>query len=979
MIVVGAGIGGISIALGLAEAGYPVVLVDRAPALGGLLTQLDHQFPDNRCGMCRMLPMIDRDAGRQGCLRRGVFHKNISVLISAEIQSVSGEPGRLSVLVSKVPGGIDQTCCAGCGDCEDACPVTVPDAFNAGLCERKAVYHPVPHQTESARVIDWDACTRCGACVEICPAGAIRLDPEPQTLKIEPVGMVIMATGSGLFDASGSEFYGMAEFPNVITAAGFERILSSSGPYQGRPVRPSDGKTLSRIAWIQCVGSRNPLVGADYCSRVCCMFAVKEAVLAKEKIGKGALDAAIFYMDMRTYGRDFQAYRDRAERDLGVRFIRCRIHSVEAGQAPGDLRLAYVNRDGERFVEDFDLVVLSTGQAGSQRLPDFARHEGVLVLDPNSGLRDISETVTMSQALCARVTQRAVELGIETLGEDRRLQKGQQSFPLTERPAFEIVLCRCGKRLDNKLDWGNIERRVHHLPGEVHVTRADMLCTESGRTAATRALKLSKANRLIVAGCNARMTSPLKQALERDGRFLPSMMEVVDTVSFSSARRDSPELSDTILREIEMAMNRLRSRNAPSRVGRQVRRAALVLGAGPAGLKAASVLAAHGVEVFMVERSDGLGGNVSNIQDAAVRQQIEALIDGVTRESHVKVYTGSDVVESAGSPGRFVTRVQGPPGASLTLVHGATIVATGGRAVRTRPEGWADHNRIVSVFEFERRALEGRFSKAIESVVMIQCVGSREEPRNYCSRICCLKSLKNALWIKEHYPEAQVYVFYRDIMTYGSSEAVYTSARKHGIHFVPFDLDRRPAVRVESGQVVVEGYHPILGRRLRLEPDWVCLATGVEPNPTQEVARVFGIETTAHGFLKEADSKWRPVDSTREGVFLCGLAKGPARADEALRQGAAAAHRALRILARATMSSPGVAARVRHALCSRCESCIPACPYHARCMDLQQGKVIVDPFACQACGVCVVTCPNSATVIDGFEEQGIMDAIGAAV
>ncbi|MBU4185034.1 MAG: 4Fe-4S binding protein, partial [Proteobacteria bacterium] len=255
----------------------------------------------------------------------------------------------------------------------------------------------------------------------------------------------------------------------------------------------------------------------------------------------------------------------------------------------------------------------------------------------------------------------------------------------------------------------------------------------------------------------------------------------------------------------------------------------------------------------------------------------------------------------------------------------------------------------------------------------------REEPRNYCSRVCCIKSLNNALKIKQIHPDAEVYIFYRDIMTYGDSERIYTEARKKGIIFIPFDLDSKPEVLVESGGLLVKGIDPLLGIPVELKPDWLSLAVGVVPNPIEDLVKIFGIETTQDGFIKEADSKWRPVDTGHEGIFVCGLARAPARADEAMKEGEAAAQRALRILSKNEIMPQRLLARVRHSICSACGLCIEVCPFNARYIDTVEGKIMVDIASCQGCGTCAAICPNSATLIVDFEDDGIMNVIEAAL
>ncbi|HUV51019.1 MAG TPA: FAD-dependent oxidoreductase [Anaerolineae bacterium] len=973
ILVVGAGISGIRAALDFANMGYHVCIIEKSPGVGGILTQLDYQFPDNHCGMCRMLPMIDRDICSQFCLRKGLFHDNITVLTSTEMVSIEGNPGHLKVVLSRQPGGVDPELCSNCGACEKVCPVTVPDTFNAGLVERRAICLPVPHQTISAYSIDWDACTKCGECEKACPAGAIKMDSETEVFEMEDVAVVILATGTKLFNPDSVDLYGYGGFPNVVTSTAFERILSSSGPYKGRFVRPSDGREIKRVAWIQCVGSRNVMTGADYCSNACCMFAIKEALLAREKMAKDA-ETIIFYMDMRTFGRDFQRYRDRAEKESGVRFVRCRPHSIEPGDNPGDLRLRYVDSKQRPIEEDFDMVVLSTGKEPEQKLPDYAQHEGVFVVESARNLKDISGSVIGAEVAAGRAFRMLKKLGVTPPDAGTQEKMAGHAKAFEDRPLVQVVLCECDRIPDIGSLMDRLKPELEKFPGRLNIVRIKPLCNDKGLDEVKRITGENAANRLLFAACNKYVLRPGLKKLEEDTGLFPSLVEVVDIQPYKERGFDS------LIKELEMAISRLRSRRVLNENSRAVEGRALVVGSGPAGLSAALALADNNIKVVLVEKSETLGGNLKYIHDDELKQSIEAILNEVENNSAIKILKGAELMSSFGIPGQFTSKISRRSGGEKTIHHGVTILATGGKPAQTDSYNIANHKRVVTLFEMEKIINDPSFAKQpVKSVVMIQCAGTREEPRNYCSRICCISALNNAMKIKQIHPESEVYIFYRDMMTYGDSESIYTEARTKGIMFIPFDLNSKPEVVIESDGPVVKGFDPFLGVQVNLKPDWISLAVGVVPNPAEDLVKIFGIEITQDGFIKEADSKWRPVDTGQEGVFVCGLARAPARAEEAMQEGEAAAQRALRILSRNEITPQRLTARVRHSICSACGLCIEVCPFNARYMDIEEGKIMVDIASCQGCGACAAICPNSATLMVDFEDDGIMNVIEAAL
>ncbi|MFO8085471.1 MAG: FAD-dependent oxidoreductase [Desulfobacterales bacterium] len=1146
-LVVGAGISGIRAALDLAENGYRVTLIDRAPHIGGVLSQLDYQFPTDKCGMCKMLPLVDRDASSQFCLRKGLFHENIQILLSTELTALEGEPGRFKATLKEKPVSVDPKLCVGCAECVKVCPVEVPDAFNAGFSRRKAIYLPVPHAIPNTYVIDFVACSRCGACVDVCPTNAICIADEdrkkfrilvvddelivrdslkewledegftvqmaasgPEALEIlskEPfqlmlvdikmpgmdgvellkrsmeidsdmsvvmmtayatvetavealtagaldylikpfdpetlipmvskiyedqeashresleIGAVVLAGGTSYFDPStGKNTFGYKVYPNVVTSLEFERILSGTGPTHGRLIRPSDGKPVKKVAWIQCVGSRNLQTEADFCSSVCCMFSIKEAMLCRGKIGEVS-DTVIFYMDMRAFEKPFQSYLDRAIAS-GVRFERGKVHTVEALGETGDLLIHHIDQNGRKKEETFDMVVLAVGQRpapGTQILsenlqielnpwgfiktdsffPTRSNRNGVYIGGAFSGLKDISESVIYSSAASLEAS-----LAIHNAGGSLAPEPSLSDKPFrdveTEMPRVLVVICSCGQSLSPLFNEVELTRHLEEDPAVIRVKFISQICTAEGWDELTGLVRSADVNRILIGACIPYVyTGKLKELGEQTG-LDSKLMDVVDirTPSFrmvktetegaESENHDDLPFGETMEKILNMGVSKIKHMD-PAPVQRiEVIQKALVVGGGIAGMVAALGIADHGYWVDLVEKNDRLGGNLTWLDQTIEGENAQELLNSTRQrvEGHpkIQIHLKTQVAGAYGQVGHFFTTLSNEEGTVETIKHGTTIFATGGNEAKTEEYAYGQSPAVVTQKELEQKFSESSFDPAsLSSVVMIQCVGSRQEPRNYCSRICCASALKNAFALKEKNPEINIFVLYRDVMAYGFLETFYTEARKKGIIFIPYDLDRKANVRINedanssSPPALVEVFEPTIGRNLEIEADLVVLATGIEPAFSKDMAENYGASLDDYGFFREAESKWRPVDSITEGIFACGITLSPRSISESIATAQAAAQRSVRILSRQWLPTGKLVAQVRHSLCSLCQRCIDVCPYGARILEPELDRIVVNPARCQGCGACAAVCPNSASVLSGCSDQAMMEIIDSAL
>ena len=646
VLVAGAGISGIKAAIELAECGYKVLLTDASTQIGGILAKLDYQFPTDHCGMCRMLPMVGREYASQYCMRKGLFHENIEIMPFTEITSVQGDAGNFKVELLKKARLVDPSVCNELGECINVCPVEVPDEFNHGLTKRKAIYQAIPHNTPRLLLIDKQACTKCGECIKVCTTHAIDLDAQDKVENRE-VHSIVLASGVKLYNSKDFEdAKSYAVSPDVVTSLTFERMISSSGTYEDGVIkRPSDGKPAKHIAWIQCMGSRNRRQKRDYCSSICCMFALKEAVLAKEK-GGPEIDTTIFYMDMRTFGKGFQQYREKAVEEHGVRLIRCRVQGVMLNP-DGSLQIRYFDPEtNEFFVKDYDLVVMSTGQipfethkkwADLLSAPLDARgllateqyskikvagKPGLFICGSLMGLTDVSEAMSSGIAAAGEATKFLTGLGVDTIKEE---ELPEPSSRQRELPLVSIAVCKCGERTGGTgIDYDLLSAELQHHPGvgEVHVLES--ICREHGEAEAVNILGKTKCNRLVIGACLPFMYRQKLKNVARKAGFNSSMVEIIDLLGIARRGMAEPSVRDWTLRaagEVRSDIERLKYKPALQVTRLPINRATLVVGGGIGGMQAALSLAGRGVPVHLVEKEAHLGGYLGN--------QIEHTIDGL--------------------------------------------------------------------------------------------------------------------------------------------------------------------------------------------------------------------------------------------------------------------------------------------------------------------------------------------------------------
>ncbi len=999
VLVIGAGVGGVKASLDLAESGFKVYLCDRSPDIGGTILQMDKWFPDSHCGLCKMLPLVAGDESAQFCLRRGLNHPNIEFLPLTEVEKMEGEAGDFSVTLRHKPLGVDHDLCSGCGICSQVCPVEVASEFNEGLDKRKAIYVRHPLGAPNAYLIDWENCTKCGACVEKCPARAINLDVQDEITEIK-VGAVVLSTGFEEFNPQLTTQYGYQRYSNVVTSIQMERMLSPGGPSQGKLLRPSDGKAPHSIAFLQCVGSRE--LNRNYCSSACCMYAIKEAILAKE--ANPDIDVSIFYMDIRAFGKGNYRYYLEAKEKYGVNFIRCRVPVIKQEPQTGDILFVAKAEDGKLVKHRFELVVLSIGQVPPPRFAELGQtlgvelnkwgfcqteefscvetsREGVYVCGSASAPKDIADTLIEAGAAACQVSKLLSPAGNQPVSV-----KDDAGEMAEEEPRTAIFLCRCGEEVGSVVDINELVEFSKDLPGVVHVSEVPYLCQRDTLKKLMGEIDKSKANRLIFAACppsvcGGVVTNALKEAGLRQAfvQFV-NLREGVAWVHKEQPAAATEKAKSLVAMAVERARLQKGSAASPS----VVTSGALVIGGGLSGLVSALSIAEQGYEVHLVEKSSELGGNLrdiySTLQGNDPQKLLGDIVQAVEASSLIHVYRETEVAQVGGYAGNFEVTLSSKE-EEIPLQVGAVIIATGGKEYQPSEYLYGQSERIVTQRELEQRLASGELKpEGLNLVVMIQCVGSRNTERPYCSRICCNQALKNALKLKQLNPEAQIFVLYRDMMSYGFMEEYYTKAREAGVIFVRYELGKEPQVKLEQEALNIEVIEPALGDRLILEPDLLVLSPAIIPQDSnEELSQMLGLELTGEGFFKEAEVKFRPVDFNKDGIFACGLALSPRSIGEVIAEAQAAAQRAVTLLSREQLQPSQIVAEVNERWCTGCELCIEACPYGARVKDSDKGVVVVREALCQGCGACAAVCPSGATKLRRFTDKQVLSMIDAGV
>jgi len=1004
VMVVGGGISGIQAALDLATSGFKVYLVERAPTIGGKMAQLDKTFPTNDCSMCIESPKFIE------CDR----HPNIEILTYTEVEGVEGEAGDFTISLTKKPRYISEDVCTGCTTCVEYCPVEIPDPFNQELSSNKAVHIYFSQAVPLVPYIDENCIflkeQKCSICEGVCKNEAIDLHQKPENLKIK-VGAVVLSPGYEVFDPKLRGDYGYGQLENVVTSLDFERLLCATGPHEGEILRPSDKKHPHKIAWIHCVGSRQVLDGAhSYCSAVCCSYIQKQVILAKDH--DAATEATIFHNDIRSYGKDFERFYRRAESLPGVRFIRSYVSIGREIPETKNVTIRYATDAEGVKEEEFDLVVLGVGLAPPTKVrrladqfgielndhgfcktnpvnPIETSRPGVFVSGAFQGPMDIPESVMSASGASALSG---------ALLRSRRGRLARERIYPPERDVSEedvkvgVFACHCGANIGRVVDIPSLVEYSKGLDHVVHAEEGLFVCSTDAAQQISDTIREKGLNRVVVAACTPRTHEPLFRDTLREGginQYFFDMANIREHCSWvhSKQKEEATQKAQDIVR---MSVARTINLEPLEEFDLPVNKTCLVVGGGVAGMTAALDLAEQGFEVHLVERDAELGGVARRIQSTLEGLDVQAFLDELIRKVYrhpaVHVSHQAIITDVSGYVGNFVTTVESE-GRVKTIAHGAAILATGAAEHKPTEYLYGEDPRVLTQLELEERLGEGGASlNDVESLVMIQCVGCREENSDYCARVCCSQAIKNALQLKKIKPEMEIYILFRDMRTYGFREDFYLEAARRDVKFIRWDAPEKPEVAeaVEEGRRVLRVVvsDPILGQKLAVDGDLVVLSAAVIPSAgSVDIGRKFKVAMNPDGFFQEAHVKLRPVDFAADGVFMCGTSHYPKHLTETIIQAHGAAGRAVTLLSQDTVTASGSVCEVEEDECVSCGACITACAYGAiEFRDTAKGKkAFVNPVLCKGDGLCCAKCPTSAVALKHFTDEEVFDQIDAAL
>lgn len=905
---------------------------------------------------------------------------------------------------------MDEEKCTACGICASYCPVITPNPYDEYLSEQKAIHIPYTQAAPAAFTVNPDYCLfldkqQCKQCTQTCGPGAIDFSQKSEVLTYS-VGALILSPGFSVFNPDNVPGYRFAQAPNVVTGKEFERICCASGPYMGSILRPSDKKKPEKIALLQCVGSRDEFSGNPYCSSVCCKYAVKDAIVALEH--EPDLDLSIFYIDMRLYGKGFEPFYERAKSG-GVKFIRSRVSDVREDPESGDLTLRYVTEDGVLKENIFNMVVLSQGLEPPRSnsalaltagfglnkygfcktdlfTPLNTTKQGIFVAGAFQGPKAIPDSVVQASGT-AGLAAEALVTARGTLISEKEYPPERSS--LDESPKIGVFICHCGKNIAGVVDVLEVMRYAETLP-DVAVVKDNLYsCSQDTQVLIEETIIDHQLNRIVVAACTPRTHEPLFQDTLKEAGLNRCMVEMVNIRDQCSWVHMNEKKAATLksMDLVRMAVAKAKEIEPLPAAVIEVIPKGLIIGGGLSGMTAALSLARQGFECYLVEYSARLGGSLRNmyytLEGSDPQKYLSQIIQEVTAHERIHVFTNTDIKRINGFVGNFRTALEIKNEAGIETVeldHGSIIIATGAVPHKPAEYLYGESDRVLLQTELEARlAKQPAGVKDSDHVVMIQCVGSRDETHPYCSSVCCGHALKNALKIKEINPETDVTILYRDMMAYGFYEDYYKAARECGVLFIQYDPENKPRLENLDEELIMAVYDPYAKKNLKIKADLLVLSTALEPTDNEALIEQLNVPLSADGFFLESHAQLKPVESYVDGIYLSGMAQFPKPIDERISQAKAAAAKAAILLGKGQVTAEAIVSSCDMEKCIGCGICENLCPFSAIRLvkpdKLKKAEVI--SAACKGCGVCASVCPTRAIHMGRFTDEQITAQIAA--
>jgi heterodisulfide reductase subunit A len=1008
-LVIGGGIAGIQASLDLADRNIHVYLVDRLPSIGGKMCMLDKTFPTNDCSACILSPKMADAAG----------HPNITLMTYHEVKKVDGDAGNFKVTVTKKARYVDPTLCTSCGDCVAKCPTRgIPNEFEFGLTTRRAIYIPHSQAVPRVALIDAKYCkklneNKCGVCAKVCGKQAINYEDKDEDLTLD-VGSIVVAAGFAVWDAKNATEYGYGRFKNVVTAIEYERLEGAAGPFDGHIPVPSTivydkfgvaqkgagERGPKSVAWVQCCGSRShKQKWRTYCSSVCCMYATKQAQITKEH---GDVDEDIFFMDIRSYGKEFEGYIKRAEDEYGIHMHRgARVSNLEEDPETKQITVNYTDQDNNPQSKTFDMVVLSVGlepPEGAEQLAQtlgielneygFAKttvfhplettRKGIFVTGAFAAPKDIPTSVAEASGASAKA-------GAYIVKDPDFVPCKPKVYPAEKdvegkEPRVGVWVCRCGINIGSVVDVPACVEYAKTLPHVVVSTETKYACAQDTLSQISEFIKQYDLNRVVVASCTPRTHEPLFREACRNGglnKYLFNMANIRDQCSW--IHMHAPEAATRKAKDlIRMAIAKACLLEPLEGAEIPVTQSAAIVGGGITGMTAALDVAAQGVKVDLFERESELGGFARNFvhkeDGKPVADFLNETIKKVESCPLITVHKNAVIEDIPGYVGNFTVELA----SGEQIPAGAILFAVGAKDYKPVEYNYGSDPKVMTHLELEKKVLSGNFKG--KNVVFIQCIGSRNDKVAYCSRVCCASAIRDAIEIKMADPTANVTIIHKDIRTYAFREDLYYKACQLGVRFL-----RRPNDNElpEYDGNFVTAYDSTLGQNVKIPVDTLALSVGITPmrEEKEKLAVMVKVPLSKDGFYFEAHQKLRPVDFATEGVFVAGAAHWPKFMDECIAQGSGAASRMLTIITKDHLVSEGIVASVANPqLCNGCGTCEGCCEYHAiTIVNGADGRPIsqVNAGLCKGCGCCVAACPSGAMEQRGFRNSQVIAEIDA--